>query len=59
MRAVNRSRNTFFLALKLKPVLAAKAKETQGKRTDLSQKSAKGSPIDTREDLAKIAGVSP
>lgn len=44
------------LALKLKPVIAEKAKEQQGQRNDILQKSAKS--IDTREELAKIAGVS-
>lgn len=47
------------LALKLKPVIAAKAKENQGERTDLLQNSAESSkPIDTRTELAKLAGVS-
>ena len=46
------------LALKLKPVIAAMAKENQGTRNDISQKSAKSSCIDTREEIAKAAGVS-
>lgn len=44
------------LALRLKPVFAEKAKEQQGERTDISQKSVKG--IDTQKELAKVAGVS-
>ena len=47
------------LALRLKPVIAEKAKEQQGKRTDIPQNSAKCSlPIETREEIAKAAGVS-
>ena len=48
------------LALKRKHIIAAKAKENQGRRTDLNllQNSAKSKPIDTRAELAKIAGVS-
>ena len=47
------------LALRLKPVIAEKAKEQQGQRTDIPQNSAKCSlPIETREEIAKIAGVS-
>lgn len=45
------------LALKLKPVIAEKAKEQQGARTDICQKSDKSS-IDTKKELAKVAGVS-
>ena len=45
------------LALKLKPVIAEKAKEQQGTRTDICQKSDKSS-IDTKKELAKVAGVS-
>lgn len=44
------------LALKLKPVIAEKAKENQGTRTDICQKSDKS--IDTKKELAAIAGVS-
>jgi transcriptional regulator with XRE-family HTH domain len=44
------------LALRLKPVIAEKAKENQGTRSDLLQNSAKSS--DTRKELAEIAGVS-
>lgn len=44
------------LALKLKPVIAEKAKENQGARTDICQKSDKS--IDTKKELAKVAGVS-
>lgn len=44
-------------ALKLKPLIAEKAKENQvASGGAVPQKSAK--PIDTREELAKIAGVS-
>lgn len=46
------------LALRLKPVIAEKAKENQGERTDILQISAKSSPIDTRQEIAKVAGVS-
>lgn len=44
------------LALKLKPMIAEKAKETQGTRNDICQKSDKS--IDTKKELAKVAGVS-
>lgn len=54
------------LALKLKPVLAAQAKERQkiycgnqyDKKSGLPQNSAEVQKGETREDLAKIAGVS-
>jgi len=48
------------LALKRKHIIAAKARENQGRRTDLNllQNSAKSKPIDTRAEIAKIAGVS-
>ena len=51
------------LALKLKEAVAAEAKKRQGARNDLKpkknipQKSA-GSPKETRDELAKMAGVS-
>lgn len=45
------------LALKLKPLIAARAKEHQGERTDICQKSDR-SAIDTKRELAKAAGVS-
>ena len=45
------------LALRLKPVIAEKAKEHQGERTDICQKSDR-SIIDTKKELAKAAGVS-
>ena len=45
------------LALKLKPLMTEKAKENQGTRTDICQKSDR-SPIDTKKELAKVAGVS-
>ena len=44
------------LALKLKPIIAKKAKENQGTRTDISQNSVKSH--DTQKELAKAAGVS-
>ena len=47
--------------MKLKPMLAAQAKKRQGKRNDLNipQNSAECSKNgETREDIAKIAGVS-
>jgi hypothetical protein len=48
------------LALKRKHIIAAKAKENQGRRTDLNllENSAKSKPINTRAEIAKIAGVS-
>lgn len=45
------------LILKLKPVIAEKAKANQGTRTDICQNSDKSS-IDTKKELAKLAGVS-
>lgn len=45
------------LALRLKPVIAERAKENQGERTDICQKSDRSS-IDTKQELAKAAGVS-
>tara|TARA_R110000822_G_scaffold219954_2_gene354041 strand:+ start:380 stop:1075 length:696 start_codon:yes stop_codon:yes gene_type:complete len=46
------------LALELEPMLRAKAKEQQGARNDIVQKSSQCKPTKTREELAKIAGVS-
>jgi len=47
------------LALQLKPLIEVRAKENQGTRTDISQNSAESLiPVDTREELAKVAGVS-
>ncbi|WP_258106859.1 ParB N-terminal domain-containing protein [Christensenella minuta] len=47
------------VALKLKPELEAKAKETQGERTDLFQNSEKGSSkSNTTKELADVADVS-
>ena len=48
------------LALKIKPVIAKKAKEKQIRKPAESvlQKSAEQKPIDTRQELAKLAGVS-
>ena len=45
------------LALRLKPVIAEKAREKQGERTDICQNSDRSS-IDTKRELAKLAGVS-
>ena len=45
------------LALELESVFKAKAKENQGTRTDILPKSAESKPIDTRQELAKIANV--
>lgn len=47
------------LALKLKDLFAAKAKETQGIRNDILEKSPRSfQPINTRVEIAKIAQVS-
>ena len=48
------------LALKLKPILAAKAKENQIRKPAESvfQKSVKQKPINTQQEIAKAAGVS-
>jgi len=48
------------LALKRKHIIAAKARENQGRRTDLNllENSPKVHPINTRAEVAKIAGVS-
>ena len=45
------------LALRLKEAIAAEAKANQGTRTDICQKSDISS-IDTKKELAKVAGVS-
>ena len=45
------------LALRLKPIIAERAKENQGERTDICQKSDRSS-IDTKKELARAAGVS-
>jgi hypothetical protein len=45
-------------SLKLGPLIAAKAKAQQGIRTDLLPNLAKSNPINTRAELAKLAGVS-
>lgn len=45
------------LALRLKEVIAEKAKAQQGERTDIHQKSDK-SPINTLKELASIADIS-
>ena len=48
------------LALKLKPVIAAEAKQQQVRKSAefVSQKSVEQKPIDTQKELAKVAGVS-
>jgi hypothetical protein len=48
------------MALKLEPIIAAKAKEKEHLRKTTCQKSDKSSEpaIDTKKELAKIAGVS-
>jgi DNA modification methylase len=46
------------LALQLENVFQEKAKENQGKRTDIKQISAESNPIETRKELAKVANVS-
>jgi len=51
------------LAKKLKPIIAAKAKENQierkGKQAGATpQKSADLSPVETRTQVAKLAGIS-
>lgn len=45
------------LALRLKPMIAERAKANQGERTDICQKSDRSS-VDTKQELAKVAGVS-
>jgi N6-adenosine-specific RNA methylase IME4/ParB-like chromosome segregation protein Spo0J len=46
------------IALQLEPLIAAKAKEQQGTRTDLLENSTKSDPINTRLELAQKAGIS-
>jgi len=47
------------LALLLEPLIQAKAKENQGTRNDIQQKSAESlKPTETRQEIAKLAGVS-
>ena len=46
------------LALKLKPVIAERAKERQGTRNDLKDIPQKSAGSETRDELAKAAGVS-
>jgi len=45
------------LALQLGEVFSERAKEKQGKRSDLLVNSPKSEPIDTRKELAKVASV--
>ena len=44
--------------MKLKPVIAEKAKERQGARNDLVNIPQKSAGSDTRDELARAAGVS-
>lgn len=46
------------LALQLEDVFKAKAKENQGNRNDIKQISAESKPIETRQEIAKVANVS-
>jgi len=47
------------LALRLEETIADRAKDNQGKRTDLPQKSAESvRPVETRKEIAKVANVS-
>lgn len=50
------------LALKMKDIIAGKAKAQQGTRTDILQNSVKGyeppKPVDTQKELSKLADVS-
>ena len=47
------------LALELEPLIRERARENQGHRTDLLSNSTKSEkPINTRQEIAKIAGVS-
>jgi ParB-like chromosome segregation protein Spo0J len=46
------------LALELESTIAARAKENQGARNDISTTLSKSEPIDTRAEIAKIANVS-
>jgi hypothetical protein len=47
------------LALELEPLIAEKARQQQGKRTDLPKNSAEGfKPVETRQEVAKAANVS-
>ncbi len=43
--------------LKLEPLIAAKAKEQQGRRTDIAPTLAQ-CPVNTRDELAHAAGIS-
>lgn len=46
------------LALRMKSAIAAKAKAQQGTRTNLLANLPKGSPVNTREEISEMAGVS-
>jgi len=46
------------LALELEGLFREKAKENQGKRNDICQKSDKSESIDTKKEIANIANVS-
>lgn len=59
--AIRVVRNLTRLALRLKPVIAEKAKENQRGGQGgilLSQKSVEAKPIDTQKELAVVAGLS-
>ena len=45
--------------MRLEPLVAARAKENQGTRTDIKQKSAESlKPVETRREIAAAANVS-
>jgi ParB-like chromosome segregation protein Spo0J len=46
------------LALELESTIAARAKENQGARNDISTTLSKSDPVNTRAEIAKVANVS-
>jgi len=53
----SRYKSRVFFALELEPLIAKKAKENQGARTDIT--SVRNlTNVDTKKELASIAGVS-
>ncbi len=46
------------IALRLKELIAARARENQGMRTDLLTNLSKGEVLNTRKEIAKLAGIS-
>ena len=53
----SRYKSRVFFALELEPLIAKKAKENQGTRTDIT--SVRNlTNVDTKKELASIAGVS-